>query len=184
MKPADVKPPNVKPADGKTRWWLLPAAGLLALVCAWPFYVLLSPYWEDPVYEFPGDRSDLRIRVVEADGRVCAELRQEDRHTPDAQKWRVRSRDCAWPEVEGGGGWLAGGQAHEVPDAGTMFYGIVPGATAEVRLTLTGGATLRIPTRPAGKDGLRVYAHQEPKLAGPVTAVQLRNAEGAEIRVF
>jgi hypothetical protein len=172
----------------------LVALALIALVCGLPFYVTFSPSWQDRAYEFRHERGDLRVRVVESQGRVCAELRQENRHTRSIHRWTSRGKDCAWPPVTGGDGWLAGGQAFQVLDSGHtsgvtpdwLFYGVVPDAAAEVRLTLSGGATLRIPTRPAGKGGLRVYAHQELNAGDriTVTAVRLRDAQGGEIRVF
>lgn len=170
------------------------AFALAVLVCGVPFYVTYSPSWEDRAYEFPHDRGDFRVRVVESHGRVCVELRQENRHTRSIHRWTSRGMDCAWLPVTGGDGWLAGGQSYQVQDSGVvsgvrpdkLFYGIVPGAAAEVRLTLSGGATVRIPTRPAGKGGLRVYAHREPNAGDrtSVTGVQLRDAAGGEIRVL
>ena len=166
---------------------------LLALVCGLPFYVTFSPNWEDRAYEFPNDDGDFRVRVVEADGLVCAELKQENRHNRSVHRWSRRGLDCAWPAVAGSDAWLAGGQSYQMTDSSGntvatpnwLFYGIVPGAAAEVRLTLSTGAELRIPTRPAGLGDVRVYGRQE-RLAATdvvVTGVDLRDAEGGRIRV-
>jgi hypothetical protein len=172
----------------------LMALVLMGLVCGLPFYVTFSPSWEDRAYEFPNDDGDFRVRVIEADGLVCAELKQEMPHSDVYPPWTRRGVDCAWPAVAGSAAWLAGGQSYQINDSSGntvatpnwLFFGIVPGTATEVRLTLSSGATLRIPTEPAGKGRLRVYGHQELNAGDQitVTGVQLRDASGGEIRVL
>jgi hypothetical protein len=162
---------------------------VLFLAIGLPFYSVFSPSWEDRAYDFPryGSRSDFRVRIVESAGRVCAELREEKVHTPDFVRWATRSKDCAWPKVDGSNAWLAGGQSHQPYDSqDRLFYGIAPGTAAEVRLILSTGAALRIPTRPAGQGGLRVYAHYESNAGDrvTVTAVRVLDASGGELRVL
>jgi hypothetical protein len=168
---------------------------VLALACGVPFYVTFSPDWEDRAYDFPNDHGggDFRVRVVESNGRACAELRQENLHTSDIPRWSTIGKDCAWPAVTGDA-WLAGGQAYRINDTSSntvatadwLFYGIVPGAAAEVRLTLSTGTTLRIATRQAGKAEQAVYAHLQPDagIETTIIGVQLRDAADGEIRVL
>jgi hypothetical protein len=168
---------------------LLAVAVVLLLAVGLPFYSVFSPSWESRVYDFPryGRESDFRVRIVESAGRICAELREEKVNTRDFMRWMTRGKDCAWPAVAGADAWLAGGQAHQ--PSGTrdrLFYGIAPAAAAEVRLTLSTGAALRIPTKAAGEGGLRVYAHYAPDAgdAVTVTAVRVLDASGGELRVL
>lgn len=170
------------------------AAGLLVLLAlsGWLF-MACGDEWKSSVVTFEFDESDdYRLRITGAFGVECAKLERETRYDPYVN-WREAGRDCAWPRVADGDGWLAGGRAEQVhserhsrrmPD--WIFYGIVPAAAAEVEITLADGAAHRITTRKAGKGANRVYAHQLPGIGNQadVVSLRLRDARGGELRVY
>ncbi len=166
-------------------------AVLLVLVGG-PVLVKCVPDWKDAVYTFPFEGGDYRVRLTGSAGDECAKLEQEDRNSRSGP-WTQSGIDCEWPRVEGGAGWLAGGRATQVYDGRAdgrtsdwLLYGIVPAAATEVVLTLADGVPRRIATRQAGEGANRIYAHHQPGVDGhlEIVAVDLRDAQGGEIRVY
>lgn len=170
------------------------AAGLFVLLAlsGWLF-LAYGDKWKGSVLTFEFDESDdYRLRITGAFDVECAKLEHETMHDPFVN-WREAGRDCTWPRVANGDGWLAGGQAAQVhserhgrqmPD--WILYGIVPAAAAEVEITLADGVPHRITTRKAGKGENRVYAHHLPGIGDRVEVVslRLRDARGGELRVY
>jgi hypothetical protein len=165
---------------------------LLLALSGWLFQAC-GDQWKSSVVAFESDEADdYRLRVTGALGDECAKLERETRHDPWVT-WREAGRDCAWPRVADGDGWLAGGRTEQVnserqgrrtPD--WICYGIVPATAAEVEITLAGGARHRIATRAAGKGGHRVYALLVPGAGdrAEVISLRLRDARGGELRVY
>jgi len=164
---------------------LLAASGWLFLAC--------GDEWKSSVVTFESDEADdYRLRITGAFGVECAKLDRETRNDPYVN-WREAGKDCGWPRVAGGDGWLAGGRTEQVnserlgrrlPD--WIFYGLVPAAAARVEITLTAGPPHRIETRPAGGGANRVYALRVPGLGdrADVVALRLFDARGGELHVY
>ena len=151
-----------------------------------------SADWKDSAYTFGFEGGDYRIRVTGSSGSECVRLEHEDR-TSRSGPWVGAGKDCAWPRVAGGDGWLAGGQAERVYDrraggltSDWLFFGIVPAAATEIVLTLDGGVPLRIATREAGKGANRIYAHHQPGVGdrADIVGLELHDAQGGEVRVY
>ena len=178
------------PRRGRRR--VLTAFLVLLALSGWLF-LACGDQWKSSVATFEfDDGDDYRLRITGAFGVECAKLDRETRLDPFVH-WREAGKDCAWPRVGGGDGWLAGGRAEQVhserlgrrlPD--WIFYGLVPAATTEVEITLSGGAPHRIPTRPAGHGANRVYALTLPGLGdrADVVALRLLDGRGGELRVY
>jgi hypothetical protein len=170
------------------------AAGLLVLLAlsGWLF-VACGDEWKSSVVTFEFDvGDDYRVRITGSLGVECAKLERETLHDRYVN-WREVGKDCAWPRVAGGDGWLAGGRAEQVHSerhSGRMpdwiFYGIVPAAAAEVEITLADGAPHRIATRKAGKGANRIYAYHLPGIGNraEVVSLRLRDVQGGELRVY
>lgn len=163
---------------------LLALSGWLFMAC--------GDQWKDSVVVFAFEGDDYRLRITGAFGTECAKLERETPQDPYAY-WREAGRDCTWPRVADGDGWLAGGQAEQVrsltrdgPAPDVILYGLVPAAVAEVEIILAGGATHRIPTQAAGDGANRVYARHLPGAGDRVEVVglRLRDARGGELRVY
>jgi hypothetical protein len=168
----------------------LAALLVLLAVSGWLF-MACGDDWKSSIYAFEsGAADDYRVRLTGTYGGECAKLERETT-TDRYANWREAGRDCAWPRVAGGDGWLAGGNAEQLYSerrsrrtGDWIFFGIVPAAAAEVEITLATGPPHRIATRAGGKH--RIYAVLLPGLgaSAEVTAVRLRDARGGELRVY
>lgn len=163
-----------------TRRRVLAAFLILVALAAW-LYAAQGDRWKDSVAAFDMTTTeDYRLRITGAFGAHCAKLEQET-FTDPYNNWFERGRDCAWPRVADGDGWLAGGGIERIKGEGMILYGLIPAAAAEVEILLTDGGPHRIPAQPAGQD--RFYgAHV--KAEGDVISVRLRDANGGELRVY
>lgn len=170
------------------------AAGFLVLLAlsGWLF-LACGDEWKSSVVTFEfAEADEHRVRITGAFGPECAKLEHRTTNDPYVN-WVSVGKDCTWPRVAGGDGWLTGGKAAQVhstrhsrqmPD--WIVYGIVPAAAAEVEITLAGGATHRIATRAAGGGDNRIYAQHLPGVGDRIEIVRLRlrDAQGGELRVY
>ena len=160
---------------------------LVLLVLSGWLFMACGEDWKKSVYTFDfADDSRYRIRITGGTfGDECVRLERYARHTRSAN-WKERGRECAWPRVAGGDGWLAGGQAEQVSTADWLFYGIVPAAATEVVITLADGVPHPIATREAGGGANRIYAYHQAGLGDDVEVVdlRLRDARGGELPVY
>jgi hypothetical protein len=164
---------------------------VLVVVTAWSFQAF-GDLWKSHVAYFPRDGGhDYRLRVTGSADLRCAKL--ERRVFDDMyNNWIELGRDCSWPRVAGGDGWLAGGQIDYLgaypPDSppGAILYGIVPAAAASVTITLTDRTSHDTATIDFGHDDFRVYALYVPGITAPaeVTALQLHDAAGGRVHVY
>jgi len=151
-----------------------------------------SADWKSSVFAFDLPGGDYRVRLTgsSANGE-CARLERET-NFDEFTRWRTAGKDCAWPKVAGGDGWLAGGQAVQVvaDRGGTtkdwILFGIVPAAATKVMLTLAGGKPQPAPIKPAGGGANRIYALHIPGAGdhAEVVAIDLLDARGGEVRVY
>jgi hypothetical protein len=166
---------------------------LVLLVLTGWLYLAVGDRWKSNVAFFALDEgANYRLRLTGAFGSQCAKLEHETFADP-YNNWVEAGRDCAWPRVAAGDGWLAGGGVEQVitrkggsrlPDV--ILFGLVPAAAASVEITLAGGAPFRIPTEAAGDGPNGFYARHLPG-AGErveVVSVRLRDANGGELRVY
>jgi hypothetical protein len=165
---------------------------VLLLTGGWLF-LACGDEWKSSVVTFEfAEADEHRVRITGAFGPECVKLERREVVNPD-YRWLALGKDCTWPRVAGGDGWLAGGQAAQVhslrhnrmmPD--WILFGIVPAAAAEVEITLAGGATHRIITREAGRGAHRIYAQHLPGVGDKIEVVRLRlrDGQGGELRVY
>src|SRR3954451_18005565 len=104
---------------------------ILLAVAGWT-YLAVGDRWKDNVAFFSLDEGDdYRLRVTGSFDLRCAKLERETfciRYV----NWQEAGKDCAWPRVAEGDGWLAGGRVKQVyserlsrrlPDV--IVYGVV-----------------------------------------------------------
>ena len=165
---------------------------VLLAVAGWT-YLAVGDRWKSNVAFFTLDEGDnYRLRVTGSFDVRCARLEREtlsDRYV----NWREAGKDCAWPRVAGGNGWLAGGLVEQVhserlgrrlPDV--ILYGIVPGAATSIEITLADGVPRRVATVASGHDAYRVYAVHVPGAGdrAEVVSLRLHDAQGGELHVY
>lgn len=159
---------------------------VLLVVSGWLF-TACGEDWKKSVYTFDSaENGRYRVRITGGTfGDECVKL---ERYSPHSRftNWRERGRDCAWPRVAGGDGWLAGGKAEPVSGPDWLFYGIVPAAATEVVITLADGVPHPVATREAGDGANRIYVHHQAGVGAEAEVVGLRlhDARGGELRVF
>jgi hypothetical protein len=151
-----------------------------------------SSDWKSSVFAFDRPKGDYRVRLTGSSGNgECARLERET-NFDEFTRWRTAGKDCAWPKVSGGNGWLAGGRAVQLSEDGGgttpdwILFGIVPSAATEVVLTLADGKARPAPVKAAGGGANRIYALQVPGAGDglEVVAIVLHDAKGGEIRVY
>ena len=150
-----------------------------------------SADWKSSVFSFDLPGGDYRVRLTGSSGSECARLERET-NFDEFSRWQTTGKDCAWPKVSGGDGWLAGGQVVQVvEDKGDstkdwILFGIVPAAATEVVLTLADGKARRAPTRAAGGGANRIYALLAPGVGdrAELVAIVLHDGRGGEVRVY
>ncbi|WP_433381074.1 hypothetical protein ACQPZX_16440 [Actinoplanes sp. CA-142083] len=151
-----------------------------------------SADWKSSVFAFDLPGGDYRVRLTGSSGNgECARLERET-NFDEFTRWRTAGKDCAWPKVAGGDGWLAGGQVVRVSEDGGdqtkdwILFGIVPAAAAEVVLTLADGKERPAATKAAGGGANRLYALHVPGVgdSAEVISIVLHDARGGEIRVY
>jgi hypothetical protein len=150
-----------------------------------------SADWKSSVFSFDLPGGDYRVRLTGSSGSECARLERET-NADEFTRWRTAGKDCAWPSVAGGDGWLAGGQAvRVVADRGPttrdwILFGIVPSVATEVVLTLADGTPRPAPVRAAGNGSHRIYALHLPDVGehAEVVAIDLHDAQGGEVHVY
>ncbi|HEX6676872.1 MAG TPA: hypothetical protein VF486_17825 [Actinomycetes bacterium] len=124
--------------------------------------------------------------------RVCAWV-----EAPDLNDYPKRTEAegevCGWTRTTDGSGWVGDGVgAEEIPETGQwIFYGPVPADVASVRVTLAGGASVRVPTLAHRGQRGRFFVIQrqgfEPVPAvghGGAPSLELFDAAGRPIRVY
>jgi len=165
---------------------------VLLAVAGWT-YVAIGDRWKDNIVFFTLDEGDnYRLRVTGSFGTRCAKLERET-FTDPYVNWREAGKDCPWPRVAEGDGWLAGGRVEQVnserlgrrlPDV--IAYGIVPAAATSIELTLTDGTKRQVDTMASGHDAYRVYALYVPAAGDrtEVVSLRLRDGRGGELRVY
>ncbi len=172
------------------------AVFLMAVVCG-AVLVSCGEDWQESVYTFEfgsegHGNQKYRIRLTGSGGDECLILERYSPHNR-YEKWLESGKDCAWPRVAGGDGWLAGGQTQRVYDSTIndysgdwILWGIVPAAATEVTITLADGVPHRIATKEAGGGANRIYAYHQQDVEGMIelVAVELRDARGGEVRVY
>jgi hypothetical protein len=151
-----------------------------------------SADWKSSVFAFDLPGGDYRVRLTGSSGSgECARLERET-NFDEFTRWRTAGKDCAWPKVAGGDGWLAGGQAVRVGEDGGgqtndwILFGIVPAAAVEVLLTLADGKARPAASKAAGSGANRLYALHLPGIGdqAEVVSIVLHDAKGGEIRVY
>ena len=150
-----------------------------------------SADWKSSVFSFDLPGGDYRVRLTGSSGSECARLERET-NFDEFTRWRTAGKDCAWPSVAGGDGWLAGGQAvRVVADRGGttgdwILFGIVPSVATEVVLTLADGSPRPAAVRAAGSGTHRIYALHMPDVGehAEVVAIDLHDAQGGEVHVY
>jgi len=162
----------------------------LALACggALTYY---ADDWKSSVFSFDLPGGDYRVRLTGSSGSECARLERET-NFDEFTRWQTAGKDCAWPSVAGGDGWLAGGQAvRVVADRGGttedwILFGIVPSVATEVVVTLADGKPRPAPVRAAGGGTHRIYALHLANLGeqAEVVAIELHDARGGEVHVY
>jgi hypothetical protein len=165
---------------------------VLLAVTGWT-YLAVGDRWKDNVAFFSLDEGDdYRLRVTGSFDLRCAKLEREtfsDRYV----NWQEAGKDCAWPRVAEGDGWLAGGRVEQVyserlsrrlPDV--IVYGIVPAAATSVEIVLTGGTRRQVATMASGHDAFRVYALYVQGVGdrAEVVSLRLRDGRGGELHVY
>jgi hypothetical protein len=181
------------PPRSRSRRTLRRAAGVLVVLALTlgGGLTYCSADWKSSVFAFDLAGGDYRVRLTGSSGSECARLERET-NFDEFTRWRTAGKDCAWPRVAGGDGWLAGGQAvHVVADRGGsttdwILFGIVPAVATEVVLTLADGKPRSAPSKAAGSGANRVYALHLPGLGdqAEITAIDLRDAKGGAVRVY
>jgi hypothetical protein len=156
-------------------------------------WMAVGDRWKSNVAFFDLDHANkYRLRVTGTGDVRCAKLEYETFNDPYAN-WREAGRDCAWPRVADGAGWLAGGGIEQVFTRGlgtplpeVILYGIVPGTATTVEITLDQGPPRPITTIGSGHADFRVYAVHVPDAGdrAEVVALRLRDANGGELRVY
>ncbi|MFI6239288.1 hypothetical protein ACIBEF_05360 [Micromonospora sp. NPDC050795] len=156
-------------------------------------YVAIGDRWKSNVAFFTLDEGDnYRLRVTGSFDVRCAKLERETFSDPYVN-WREAGKDCAWPRVADGDGWLAGGRVEQVhserlgrrlPEA--ILYGIVPAAATSIQITLGDGTPREAATIASGHDAYRVYAVYVPDAGDRVEVVSLRlhDAQGGDLLVY
>lgn len=150
-----------------------------------------SADWKSSVFSFDLPGGDYRVRLTGSSGSECARLERET-NFDEFTRWQTAGKDCAWPSVAGGDGWLAGGQAVQViaDRGGTtqdwILFGIVPSVATEVVLTLADGKPRPAEVRAAGGGTHRIYALHLADLGerADVVAIDLHDAQGGEVHVY
>jgi len=150
-----------------------------------------SADWKSSVFSFDLPGGDYRVRLTGSSGSECARLERET-NFDEFTRWQTAGKDCAWPSVAGGDGWLAGGQAvRVVADRGGttgdwILFGIVPSVATGVVLTLADGTPRPAPVRAAGSGSHRIYALHVPDAGehADVVAIDLHDAQGGEVHVY
>ncbi|HLL68179.1 MAG TPA: hypothetical protein VK453_21045 [Micromonosporaceae bacterium] len=166
------------------------------LVCGWPIPLFVDGLRTAP-YKFSSNDTNYRLRLTNFRDVDCVALEEKnlDLSRNGGSLWSRNSdhdKECTWPRVEGGDGWLAGGRAValtgrrdgvEGPTGDWVLFGVVPKPTAQVSITLANGTVFRIPTKP-GVAG-RIYLHYQPGLGekAEIAAMELRDGAGEVIRV-
>ncbi|MEU8609605.1 hypothetical protein AB0C29_16545 [Actinoplanes sp. NPDC048791] len=165
---------------------------VLLAVAGWTC-LAVGDRWKANVAFFALDQGDnYRLRVTGSSDVRCARLERETFNDPYAN-WREAGRDCAWPRVAGGDGWLAGGLVEQVhserlgkrlPDA--ILYGIVPAAATSIEITLTDGIPREVATIGSGHPAYRVYAVHVNGVGdrAEVVSLRLHDAQGGELHVY
>ena len=152
-----------------------------------------SADWKSSVFAFdlPGGAYRVRLTGSSANGE-CARLERET-NFDEFTRWRTAGKDCAWPKVTDGDGWLAGGQAVPVLADGNagagndwILFGIVPAAAVKVDLTLRDGKPRPAMVKAAGGGANRIYALHVPAAGDhvEVVAIALHDAKGGAVRVY
>jgi hypothetical protein len=150
-----------------------------------------SADWKSSVFSFDLPDGDYRVRLTGSSGSECARLERET-NFDEFTRWRTAGKDCAWPSVAGGDGWLAGGQAVQViaDRGGTtkdwILFGIVPSVATDVVITLADGKPRPAEVRAAGSGTHRIYARHVPDVGehADVVAIDLHNGQGGEVHVY
>jgi hypothetical protein len=166
---------------------------LVLLAIAGLTYMAIGDRWKSNVAFFDLDEGDnYRLRVTGSFDVRCAKLERET-FTDRFVNWREAAKDCVWPRVADGGGWLAGGRVEQVhserlskrlPEA--ILYGIVPAAATSVEITLADGVPRQIATTASGHDAYRVYAAHVPDAGdrAEVVSLRLHDTRGGELHVY
>lgn len=165
---------------------------VLLAVAGWT-YVAVGDRWKSSIAFFKLDEGDnYRLRVTGSFDVRCARLERET-FSDLYVNWREAGKDCAWPRVADGRGWLAGGLVEQVhserlgrrlPEA--ILYGIVPAAATSIEITLTDGMPRQVATMASGYDAYRVYARYVPGAGdrAEVVSLRLHDAHGGELNVY
>lgn len=165
---------------------------VLLAIAGWT-YLAVGDRWKSNVVFFTLDEGDnYRLRVTGSFDVRCAKLERETFFDPFVN-WREAGKDCVWPAVADGDGWLAGGRVEQVnserlgkrlPEA--ILYGIVPAAATSIEITLADGVPRRVATMASGHDAYRVYAAHVPDAGdrAEVVSLRLHDAQGGELHVY